>query len=236
MIIRRLLLGGVIVFSAATVARAGLEPDALPDAPAQSPATLPATGPEAAVATNTPVVVETPAEVAPALVDPAPVPRRRPFSGTASAGRSDGDVWVALIALDYHFDWHRQIGEHGIVNPYCELKVGYWEGDEGHTGVTSLHEAGLSLLLRYRYLSQPLSTFHPYIDAGFGMHYLTEDRIESKELGRNIQAGSNIGIGFLFPRDERFELGLRLRHLSNGGTESFNWGVNQLLVRLGVRF
>ncbi len=236
MIFRRLLLGSLIAFSTTAAVQAGLQPDTLPEALAPSAAATPSTAPAAMGATNAPVVVETPAEVAPATAGAASVPQRRPFSAVAAVGRSDGEVVVGMIALDYHFDWHRKLGEHGIVNPYCEFLLGYWEGEEGHTGVTSLHEAGLSLLLRYRYLRQPLSTFLPYIDAGFGLHYLTEDRIEGKELGRHWQAGSNIGIGLLFPRDERFELGLRLRHLSNAGTDEFNWGVNQLLARFGVRF
>lgn len=245
MIIRGLLLGTVIAFSTTAPVQAGLEPDKLPEAlaPATVAAPEPAVEPAATGVTNAPVVVETqavvvpaPAEVAPAPADTAADPQRRPFTAVASVGRSDGEVVVGTIALDYHFDWHRTLGEHGVINPYCEFLLGYWEGEEGHTGVTSLHEAGLSLLLRYRYLRQPLSTYQPYIDAGFGLHYLTEERIESKELGRNWQAGSNIGIGLLFPRDERFELGLRLRHLSNAGTDESNWGVNQLLARFGVRF
>ena len=154
----------------------------------------------------------------------------------AAVGRSDGEVAVGMIALDYHFDWYRTFGRYGFVNPYSEFLLSYWEGEEGHTGVTSLHEAGISLLLRYSCTRLPLSTVRPYIDAGFGLHYLTEDRIEGKELGRHWQAGSNVGIGLLFSRDERFELGLRLRHLSNAGTDEANWGVNQLLLRFGVRF
>jgi hypothetical protein len=161
---------------------------------------------------------------------------RRPLSAVASVGRSDGEVAVGMIALDYHFDWYRTFGMHGFVHPYSEFLLSYWEGEEGHTGVSSLHEAGLSLLLRYVYTRLPLAKVRPYVDAGFGLHYLTEDRIEGKELGRHWQAGSNIGIGLMFPRSERFELGLRLRHLSNAGTDEFNWGVNQLLLRFGVRF
>lgn len=257
---RRFLLAGLLVFSNAVVTPAGLETDTQPDelnpvvadtpaavdAPAEAPTppvvvsppvvATPVSTPVVAVETNVHVVVATPVAVAPAPAETAPVRRRRPLTAVAAAGRSDGEVVVGMIALDYHFDWQRALGERGVISPYCEFLLGYWEGEEGHTGVTSLHEAGLSLLLRYRYIRQPLSTFHPYIDAGVGLHYLTEDRIEGKELGRNWQAGSNIGIGLLFPRDERFELGLRLRHLSNGGTDDFNWGVNQLLARFGVRF
>lgn len=257
----RFLLVGLFVFSTTVVTRAGLEPDTLPDnlnpevadapadvdAPAEAakPAVVvapppvvdaPAPAPVAEGETNVHVVATTPVAVAAVPLEPAALRRRRPLTAVAAAGRSDGEVVVGMIALDYHFDWQRALGERGVISPYCEFLLGYWEGEEGHTGVTSLHEAAVSLLLRYRYIRQPLSTFHPYVDAGIGLHYLTEDRIESKELGRNWQAGSNIGIGLLFPRDERFELGLRLRHLSNGGTDDSNWGVNQLLARFGVRF
>lgn len=235
MIIRRLFLGTVIAFSTTAALHAGLEPDRLPEALDPSAAATPAAEADAPDVTSEPVGVGAPLVVAPAAsVDTALL--RRPFTAVAAGGRSDGEVVVGMIALDYHFDWLRQLGEHGFLNPYSEFLLSYWEGEEGHTGVSSLHEAGLSLLLRYRYLRLPLSTYHPYIDAGFGLHYLTEERIEGKELGRHWQAGSNIGVGVLFPRDERFELGLRLRHLSNAGTDDSNWGVNQLLARFGVRF
>ncbi len=233
---RHFMLAGLIALSTTVGTRAGLEADTLPaelsplDADVPVEIDVPAEAPAATV-----VATPTAAAVAPVTVDSVPQ-RRRPLTAVAAVGRSDGEVVVGMIALDYHFDWQRAIGKHGVISPYCEFLLGYWEGEEGHTGVTSLHEAGLSLLLRYRYIRQPLATFHPYIDAGVGLHYLTEDRIEGKELGRNWQAGSNIGIGLLFPRDERFELGLRLRHLSNAGTDDFNWGVNQLLARFGVRF
>lgn len=240
---RRFLLTSLLVFSTTIVTRAGLETDTLPDefkpAFADAPAVVdaPAEAPKPTVVVSPPVVATlASASVVPIPVDRAAARRWRPLTAVAAAGRSDGEVVVGVIALDYHLGWHRPLGKNGIINPFCEFLLGYWEGEEGHTGVTSLHEAGVSLLLRYRYLRQPLSVFHPYVDAGVGLHYLTENRIESKELGRYWQAGSNIGIGLLFPRDERFELGLRLRHLSNGGTDDFNWGVNQLLARFGVRF
>lgn len=162
--------------------------------------------------------------------------RRRPFTAVAALGRSDGEVITRSIILDYHFDKLWQWGRHGYVNPYSEFVLSFWEGEKGHTGVSSLHEAGASVLLRYRFIRKPYSIYHPYVDAGFGLHYLTEDQLEGKELGRNWQAGSNIGIGLLFSRAERFELGVRLRHLSNAGTDEFNWGVNQLMARFGIRF
>ena len=76
----------------------------------------------------------------------------------------------------------------------------------------------------------------PYVDAGIGVHYLTEDKIEGKELGRQWLAGSNLGIGIIVGKSERFDIGVRIRHLSNAGTKDINWGINHVMARLAIRF
>lgn len=154
----------------------------------------------------------------------------------ASFGISDGKVLAAVIGVDYHFNKQWHLGECGRITPYGELGLSYWEGVSGHTDVSSLHEAGVSFFARYRHLRTPLSRIRPFADLGVGLHYLTADRIEDKELGRHWQAGSNIGVGLLFGRGERFEIGVRVRHLSNAGTDEINWGVNQVLGRIALRF
>ena len=35
---------------------------------------------------------------------------------------------------------------------------------------------------------------------------------------------------------ERVDIGVRIRHLSNGGTEDINWGINHLMLRTAIRF
>jgi hypothetical protein len=193
-----------------------------------------------------PVVVDEAAAVAamdsmeatacPPVTTAQETPRRRAIGAFAAVGKSDGTVLLAVIGADYQFDkaWH--LGDSGRITPIGELEVSYWEGEEGHTGVSSLHEAGAVFIARYRYLRTPLSSIRPFLDIGAGIHYVTETEIEGKELGRNWLASSNIGAGFLFGRDERFEVGARIRHLSNAGTDELNWGVNQLLARIGYRF
>ncbi len=167
--------------------------------------------------------------------EPIAVKHHNPIGTFVAGGISDGTVKAITIGADYHFETQWAIGERGWINPFSEFLLGYWEGKEGHTGITSLHEIGASLLLRYRYLNHDNSTIRPFVDVGMGIHYLTETRIEGKELGRNWQAGSNLGIGLLFGSEERFEAGIRIRHLSNAGTDADNWGVNQILARLAIR-
>lgn len=214
-----------VVLTMAT-ARAGLEHDSLPGADTALEDTAP-TAPE-------PEPVE-----APAARVTVPVQEKagsRTIGTFASFGMSDGKVLAASIGTDIHFGRQWNPGPHGRITTYGEFLLGYWEGEEGHTGVTSLHEAGVSFFARYRHLHSPLSWIRPFADLGAGLHYLTEDRIENKELGRHWQAGSNIGVGILFGREERLEIGVRLRHLSNAGTDEINWGVNQIQGRIGLRF
>lgn len=220
----------IFVFSAAVLiaatAHAGLEPDISPSDTIATPTVVTPAMPECP---DTAAVIE---EQAPTSV----ATRHRAFGTFAAFGKSDGKVLAAVIGADYHFDNQWQLGDHGQVTPYAELELSYWEGKKGHTGVSSLHEAGLLAFGRYCYLRSPHATVRPYAEIGMGVHYLTENKIEGKELGRNWLASSNIGAGLVFGRDERFEIGLRIRHLSNAGTDDLNWGINQILGRIALRF
>jgi len=158
------------------------------------------------------------------------------FSVFAAAGAADGNIKSAAIGIDIYSKAAWFNDGNWYITPYTEILVGYWEGDKGHTGVDSLHEAGLSLygrFVRHRYESVNI---RPYLDLGLGLHYLTEDKIEGKELGRQWLAGSNVGIGLIFGKSEQIDIGLRIRHLSNAGTKDTNWGINHIMGRVAVRF
>ncbi len=163
--------------------------------------------------------------------------RQHRFGVFAAIGDGDGSIESVAFGLDYHpkATWFEG-GEWGLVS-YIELLVGYWESDEGgHTGVTSLHEGGLTCYLRHIRSGNISTALRPYIDAGVGLHYVTEDEIEGKELGKQWLAGSNVGCGIVIGESERVDIGIRLRHLSNGGIEEINWGINHLMLRTAIRF
>ena len=164
--------------------------------------------------------------------------RKHRFGVFAAIGDGDGSVESVAFGLDYHPEvtWFDG-GDWGLVS-YIELLAGYWESADsgGHTGVTSLHEVGLTCYLRHIRSGNNSTTLRPYIDAGLGLHYTTEDEIEGKELGKQWLAGSNLGCGIVIGESERFDIGVRIRHLSNGGIEDINWGINHLMLRAAIRF
>ncbi len=160
----------------------------------------------------------------------------RAFFVAAGRSRSRGSVDAIAFGLEFFSSQTWFDGGNWYCSPFLELLGAYWEGDAGHTGVTSLHEAGISGYIRCIRKPQPGGSIRPYADVGLGVHYVTEDRIEGKELGRQWLVGSNVGIGLVLGESERFDVGLRIRHLSNGGTRDINWGINHYMVRAAVRF
>ena len=151
-------------------------------------------------------------------------------------GNGNGTVETIGVAYEFYPDTIWLETEKAVLIPYVELLAAYWESEEGHTGVTSLHEGGLSCYARYIRRGGEGTIYRPYIDFGLGLHYVTEDRIEGKELGKQWLAGSNIGAGIVMGKAQRFDLGIRYRHLSNAGTEEINWGINHSMIRAALRF
>lgn len=155
-----------------------------------------------------------------------------------AAGRSRATVEAIALGLEFFSSntWFDEGNWYCV--PYLELLAAYWEADPdaGHTGVSSLHEGGISTYIRCIRAKLPGSLARPYVDLGLGVHYLTENRIEGKELGRQWLAGSNVGIGLVLGKSERLDVGLRVRHLSNAGTSDINWGINHYMGRVAVRF
>ena len=100
---------------------------------------------------------------------------------------------------------------------YWEASFGGWTGGHGRVydlGFTPVARAGRS----------------PYIEAGVGAHVLSDlDVGTGAELSTRFQFGDVIGVGLRFGK---YDLGLRLQHLSNGGLRDPNPGINFLLVRL----
>jgi len=163
-------------------------------------------------------------------------PSRKKYSLFTAIGRGDGDVKSIAIGLDLYTKLKWFEAGSWYLTSYTEIMASYWEGEAGHTGTESLHEGGLSVYGRYIRKQNQKFNITPYFDAGLGLHYITEDEIEGKELGRQWLAGSNLGAGIIMGKSQRFDAGLRVRHLSNAGTKEINWGINHAMVRLAIRF
>jgi lipid A 3-O-deacylase len=154
-----------------------------------------------------------------------------------AGGISDGgsNVRAGAIGMDLFASKTWLDLDKVLVTSYLELLASYWKGDEGHTGVTDIHEGGVTGYLRFIGEKHAGGTIRPYVDLGAGGHFLNDDKIESKELGGQWMIGSNLGLGLVLGEDDQFDIGIRLRHLSNGGTEEINWGINHYMIRMAFR-
>jgi len=151
------------------------------------------------------------------------------------AGSGDDAIGRGGLALQW--DWGVRwlpVGD-WYLGGYFELSASYWEGDEGRTGTGSLGELGLASVLRFQKASMTYGV-RPYLEAGVGVHGMSDDQLGDKDFSTEIAFGSHGGIGIHFGDRARFELGYRYQHLSNLGIGDSNPGINFHLVRLGYPF
>lgn len=146
----------------------------------------------------------------------------------------DDDDGVDIGRVGVTWDWDRTWFNAGSwhVTGQWEAGIGYWDASPGTTGNDSVTEVSLTPVFRLvpRQLSKNGT---PYIEGGAGIHLLSDDTIENKDIGTSLQFGPLIGLGVSF---EHFEIGYRLRHLSNAGLDDNNPGVNFHMIRLGYRY
>lgn len=86
--------------------------------------------------------------------------------------------------------------------------------------------AGIAALYYIDPLSGP--SFRPYIEGGIGLVY-TEFRVEGQGLHLNFNPQAGIGI----EHKSGFFAAARLHHISNGGLDRDNRGVNSVVVMIG---
>ena len=96
--------------------------------------------------------------------------------------------------------------------------LGSWESDTG-----SLIDGSFTPTLRYGHERGA------YVDGGIGFHVLSETRISSAvEFSTRFQFGDHVGAGY---RIGRYDLSMRIQHLSNAGIRNPNPGINFLHLR-----
>ena len=138
------------------------------------------------------------------------------ISAEVGSGTRQVDMWRigAQWQQDSHWlaerNWHL----------YWDATLGTWDSDTG-----SLVDVGLTPVFRYAQ-----AKYGPYVEGGVGFHVLSETAISSAiDFSTQFQFGSHVGAGYRF---NRYDLSLRLQHLSNAGIKNPNPGINFLQLRL----
>ena len=134
-------------------------------------------------------------------------------------GSGDRDVSLARVGVHSYYALQK-LAPHNV-HVLLEASLGYWSTEEG-----PIYDISMTPIFRYA----RSRTSGPYIEGAIGLHFLTDTHIKPDvTLSTHFQFGDHLGVGW---RSGRYDVGLRLQHLSNAGLRNPNPGVNFLLLRL----
>ncbi len=148
---------------------------------------------------------------------------------------SNADVKLYRIGLQW--DWQKKWLDTGNwhVGGYWDLNLGYW--DNSSTAKTNNGLADIGLTPVFRFQQNNPGRFAPYVEAGVGMHFLSETSVsEERKFSTSFQFGDHVGVGLRFGDKGRYDVGYRYQHLSNAGIKDPNQGINFHQLRLQYRF
>lgn len=126
--------------------------------------------------------------------------------------------------LNFNLPWAFDLGKEWWLKSRLDFSLG-WLGDHGEDSVVG--SAGPSLLLGRKRL--PLSA-----ESGVGPTLLSEFDFPDKDFGGILQFTSYVGLNVELPAHLR--LSYRFQHMSNGGLNGHNPGLNLHMVALSYRF
>ena len=137
-------------------------------------------------------------------------------------GRGDDRTSVARVALtDY---WHKRLPPDDVwrLAGYWEVSAAVWDNSDDSTA-----DIGITPVFRVQYQRY-------YVEGAIGLHFVSTHISHSRVFSTVVQFGDHVGAGMRFGREGRYDLGVRLQHLSNGSLKQPNPGINFWLVRFQV--
>lgn len=103
---------------------------------------------------------------------------------------------------------------------HWDLSIARWDSD-----TDAIYDVGFTPVFRYSGVAR-----RPYLEAAIGLHWISSTAVHRHApFSTRFQFGDHVGIGYRF---NRYELSVRLQHLSNGGLRNPNPGINFLIFRV----
>lgn len=140
-----------------------------------------------------------------------------------------GDERSELVRGALQWKWRRTwlAERRWHVAGYWDASLGAWRAEK------TLVDLGITPVFRL----QRSDSAGPYFEAAIGFHLLSDLSVSrTRVFGSHFQFGDHVGAGWRFGERGRYDLGLRLQHLSNGGIKKPNPGINFAVLRLAYRF
>jgi lipid A 3-O-deacylase len=140
-----------------------------------------------------------------------------------------GDERSELLRASVQWQWQRRWfnGSGWHLGGYWDASVGAWTTDK------TLIDFGLTPVFRL----QRSASSGPYLEAAIGFHLLSDLSVtRTRIFGSSFQFGDHFAAGWRFGERGRYDLSVRIQHLSNGGIKKPNPGINFALLRFAWEF
>jgi len=141
----------------------------------------------------------------------------------------DIDLYMLSVSLLYDYE---RIWRHGAPEP-LRFKVEYSVGAAREKKMRLIASLNMFALYYLDFLNGDI--IKPYVEGGIGIIY-TDFQVRGQGLKINFNPQMGIGAEFNSSSKGAYFLSLRLHHISNGGIDDDNRGVNSALMIFGRYF
>lgn len=121
----------------------------------------------------------------------------------------------------------------GKVRTQWQLSFSDWDFDDGPND--DLQVISVAPVFIYD-LEERSSGLQPYIDYSIGFAYVSETKVDKDDLGMHFQFDNRIGLGIRFGPDQRHDLSISYRHISNAGLDNDNNGYDVVVGAYTYRY
>jgi hypothetical protein len=131
-----------------------------------------------------------------------------------------GDDRTSLLRLVLTDRWHRAqrpAAKQWRFAGYWELSVGLWDNREESTA-----DVGFTPVFR-------LERGALFLEAAIGVHLVQTHISAQRSFSTALQFGDHLGLGI---HSGRYDFGVRVQHVSNGGIHSPNPGINFVTLQV----
>jgi len=133
-----------------------------------------------------------------------------------------GDDSTSLIRFAITDSWRKRepAPREWRLAGYWEFSAGLWDNKDESTA-----EIGITPVFR-------IERNRLYLEGAIGVHLVTTHISAQRVFSTAFQFGTHVGAGYRFGPALRYDLGLRVQHISNGGLREPNPGIDFVTVRL----
>ncbi|HAC33329.1 MAG TPA: hypothetical protein DCF45_02295 [Gammaproteobacteria bacterium] len=157
-------------------------------------------------------------------------------NSTVSYGQGQGDTDVYRIGTRraWQKSWFSEGNWH--VSGYWHLELGHWHSNKRGAHEDNAFEIAVTPVFRLEQKNADSGKIAPYLEAGVGARVIGPTSIGDRSLSSVFQIGTHLGTGLRFGSNGKYDLGYRFQHISNGGLNHPNNGIDMHTVNFGIHY